>query len=182
MTKLNRIDKYLDRSDWTVKENSNMGYSLQGLNLRITESETSKYWLNEVYPADIKEAHESGDMHIHNLSGLCGYCTGWSLLDLLKEGFGGVRGKIESLPARHFKVALLQIVNFLYTISGESSGAVAFSNVDSLLAPFIREDNSSYEEVKQSLQEFLFNVNVPTRVGFQQPFTGITLDLTVLNI
>ena len=173
------IDRYLRKEDWRVKENSNMGYSLQGLNVYITEKCIADYWLNEVYPADISRAHRDGDIYIHDTAGLSGYCTGWDLTDLLMKGFRGVRGKIEANPARHFRVALLQIVNFMFTVAGEVSGAIAFSNVDTLLAPFIREDGLTYDELKQNLQEFLFNLNVPTRVGFQQPFTGITLDLTV---
>jgi len=179
MTKQNRIDTYLDRTDWTVKENSNMGYSLQGLNVYITEDEISKYWMDEVYPKDIKEAHESGDFHIHDLGTLGSYCVGWDLMDLLTKGFKGVRGKIESKPARHLRVAMLHIVNFMYTLQGETAGAQAFSNVDTLLAAFIRADNISYEDLKQNMQEFIFNLNVPTRVGAQAPFTNFTLDLVV---
>ena len=179
MTKLNRIDRYLSREGWEIRENSNMGYSLQGLNVSITENEISKYWLNEVYPKDIKEAHESGDFHIHDLGTLGSYCVGWDLMDLLTKGFKGVRGKIESLPAKHLRVAMLQIVNFMYTLQGETAGAQAFSNVDTFLAAFIRSDNVSYEDLKQNVQEFIFNLNVPTRVGAQAPFTNFTLDLVV---
>jgi len=173
------IDAYLSKADWQVNENSNMSYSLQGLNNYISSEISKIYWLNKIYPNDIKEAHASGDFHIHDLGLLSVYCVGWDLYDLLTSGFQGATGKIESKPAKHFRSALGQIVNFFYTLQGESAGAQAFSNVDTLLAPFIRYDNLTYDEVKQALQEFLFNVNVPTRVGFQTPFTNITLDLTV---
>lgn len=173
------MDGYLDKSDWQVNENSNMGYSLQGLN-NFLSSEVSKiYWLNKIYPEDIREAHQSGDFHIHDLGLLSVYCVGWDLYDLLLNGFQGAIGKIESKPAKHFRSVLGQVVNFFYTLQGEAAGAQAFSNFDTLLAPFIRYDNLSYPEVKQAMQEFLFNVNIPTRVGFQTPFTNVTLDLTV---
>jgi ribonucleoside-triphosphate reductase len=173
------IDAYLSKADWQVNENSNMSYSLQGLNNYISSEISKIYWLNKIYPNDIKESHAGGDFHIHDLGLLSVYCVGWDLYDLLTSGFQGATGKIESKPAKHFRSVLGQIVNFFYTLQGESAGAQAFSNVDTLLAPFIRYDNLSYKEVKQALQEFLFNVNVPTRVGFQTPFTNITLDLTV---
>ncbi|MFW5628873.1 MAG: ribonucleoside triphosphate reductase [Candidatus Cloacimonadaceae bacterium] len=171
------IDQYLDRLDWQVNENSNMAYSLQGLNNYIASEVSKTYWLNKVYPPEIREAHQSGAMHIHDLGQLSVYCVGWDLMDLLQTGFKGAEGKVESSPARHFRSALGQIVNFFYTLQGEAAGAQAFSSFDTLLAPFIRHDNLSYTEVKQALQEFVFNVNVPTRVGFQTPFTNITLDL-----
>jgi ribonucleoside-triphosphate reductase len=136
-----------------------------------------KYWLNKIYPKEIREANESGDFHLHNLDTLGPYCVGWDLYDLLIKGFGGVNGKVESKPPKHFRAALGQIVNFLYTLQGEAAGAVSFSNFDTLLAPFIRYDNLNYQQVKQALQEFLFNMAVPTRVGFQTPFSNITLDL-----
>ncbi len=161
------VDEYVERSDWRVAENSNMTYSLQGLNFYLASSVVARYWLNKIYPPEIKKAHESGDFHIHDLGILGVYCVGWDLEDLLRVGFGGVRGKIESKPAKHFRVALGQIVNFFYTLQGEAAGAQAFSNFDTLLAPFIRYDGLGYREVKQAIQEFLFNVNVPTRVGFQ---------------
>ena len=173
------VDDYLDEMDWRVKENSNMTYSLQGLNVHITQKVVSNYWLNSIYPMEIREGHIAGDFHIHDIGTLGPYCVGWDLQDLLLEGFKGVRGKVESAPARHFDVALMQVVNFLYTLQGEAAGAQAFSNFDTLLAPFIRYDTLSYKEVKQCLQKFLFNMNIPTRVGFQTPFTNITLDLTV---
>jgi ribonucleoside-triphosphate reductase (formate) len=173
------VDRYLDSMDWQVKENSNMAFSLQGLNNYIASEVSKTYWLDKIYPKEIKAAHLSGDFHIHDLNLLSVYCVGWDLYDLLLRGFGGVGGKIQSKPAKHFRSALGQIVNFFYTLQGEAAGAQAFSNVDTLLAPYIWYDHLSYEEVKQALQEFIFNVNVPTRVGFQTPFTNITLDLTV---
>jgi len=173
------MDGYLDKSDWQVNENSNMGYSLQGLNNYISSEVSKIYWLNKIYPQNIREAHQSGDFHIHDLGLLSVYCVGWDLYDLLINGFQGATGKIESKPAKHFRSALGQVVNFFYTLQGEAAGAQAFSNFDTLLAPFIRYDNLSYTEVKQAMQEFLFNVNIPTRVGFQTPFTNVTLDLTV---
>jgi ribonucleoside-triphosphate reductase len=176
---LNLIEEYLDQSDWRVNENSNMSYSLQGLNNHIASDITSRYWLERIYPPEIRDSHMKGEFHIHDLGLLSAYCVGWDLRDLLVKGFGGVAGKIESRPARHFRSALGQIVNFFYTLQGESAGAQAFSNFDTYLAPFIRYDNLSYEDVKQSLQEFIFNMNIPTRVGFQTPFTNVTLDLNV---
>jgi anaerobic ribonucleoside-triphosphate reductase len=173
------VDDYLNEMDWRVKENSNMTFSLQGLNVHITQKVISNYWLNNIYPKEIRDAHSKGEFHIHDLGTLGPYCVGWDLLDLLLSGFQGVRGKVASKPARHFDVALMQVVNFLYTLQGEAAGAQAFSNFDTLLSPFIRFDNMDYAEVKQSLQKFLFNMNVPTRVGFQTPFTNVTLDLEV---
>lgn len=180
-SQISLIDKYLEKLDWQVKENSNMAYSLQGLNNYIASEVSKTYWLNKIYPKNIKEAHLSGDLHMHDLNLISVYCVGWDLVDLLTEGFTGVPGKVSSKPAKHFRSALGQIVNFFYTLQGEAAGAQAFSNFDTLLAPFIRHDNLKYEEVKQALQEFVFNVNVPTRVGFQTPFTNITMDLTVPN-
>jgi anaerobic ribonucleoside-triphosphate reductase len=173
------VEDYLNDRDWRVRENSNMTFSLQGLNTHVTERIIAQYWLNRIYPLQIREAHESGDVHIHDLGTLGAYCVGWDLPDLLTRGFCGVRGKIESHPARHFRVALLQVVNFLYTLQGESAGAQAFSGLDTYLAPFIRADGLSYEEVKQNVQEFVYNMNIPTRVGFQTPFTNVTLDVKV---
>ena len=171
------IDQYLDRLDWQVNENSNMAYSLQGLNNYIASEVSKTYWLNKIYPPEIREAHLSGDLHIHDLGQLSVYCVGWDLMDLLLTGFCGAEGKVESSPAKHFRSALGQIVNFFYTLQGEAAGAQAFSSFDTLLAPFIFYDGLNYKEVKQALQEFIFNINVPTRVGFQTPFTNITLDL-----
>ena len=175
---LGLIDNYLEKLDWQVKENSNMGYSLQGLNNYIFSEVSKTYWLNKIYPREIREAYENGDMHLHDLGTLSIYCVGWDLMDLLTEGFRGVADKIESAPPKHFRAALGQVVNFMYTLQGEAAGAIAFSNFDTLLAPFIRYDGLRKEEVKQCLQEFIFNMNVPTRVGFQTPFSNITLDLT----
>ncbi len=173
------VDQYLKKIDWKINENSNMDYSLQGLNNYISSEVSKVYWLNEIYPPEIRTAHAEGDFHIHDLSILSVYCVGWDLFDLLMEGFKGVSGKVESKPAKHLRSALGQIVNFFYTLQGEAAGAQAFSNFDTLLCPFIRYDGLSYKEVKQALQEFIFNINVPTRVGFQTPFTNVTMDVTV---
>jgi len=172
------IGSYLDLRDWRVNENSNMSYSLQGLNNHIAASVTARYWLHKVYPAEVREAHESGDLHLHDLQLLSIYCCGWDLRDLLLRGFRGADGKIESAPPRHLRTALGQIVNFFYTLQGEAAGAQAFANFDTYLAPFVRADGLEYSEVKQAMQEFIFNMNVPTRVGFQTPFTNLTMDLT----
>jgi ribonucleoside-triphosphate reductase len=174
---VDRLDQYIEKLDWEVQENANMAFSLQGLNHYGVTYIIKKYWLNKIYPKEIREAYESGDFHIHNLDTLGPYCMGWDLYDLLIKGFGGVPGKIESKPPKHFNTALMQCVNFLYTLQGECAGAVSFSNFDTLLAPFIRYDNLNYQQVKQALQEFLFNMAIPTRVGFQTPFSNITLDL-----
>jgi len=174
---VDRVDQYLEKLDWEVQENANMAFSLQGLNHYGVSYIVKKYWLNKVYPKEIREANQSGDFHLHNLDTLSCYCMGWDLYDLLLKGFCGVPGKVEAKPAKHFRAVLGQMVNFLYTLQGECAGAVAFSNCDTLLAPFIRYDNLNYQQVKQALQEFLFNMAVPTRVGFQCPFTNITLDL-----
>jgi len=176
------IDQYLDKLDWQVNENSNMAYSLQGLNNYISSEVSKTYWLNKIYPPEVRQAHANGDMHIHDLGQLSVYCVGWDLMDVLMTGFCGVAGKVESSSAKHFRSALGQIVNFFYTLQGEAAGAQAFSSFDTLLAPFIRHDDLSYKEVKQALQEFIFNLNVPTRVGFQTPFTNITMDLLVPKI
>ena len=174
---LDLIDSYLGKLDWRVRENSNMAYSLQGLNNYISSEVSKIYWLNKIYPAEVREAHENGALHIHDLNLLSVYCVGWDLQDLLRTGFRGCAGKAESLPAKHFRTALGQIVNFFYTLQGDAAGAQAFSNFDTLLAPFIRYDKLTPAEVRQALQEFVFNVNVPTRVGFQTPFTNLTMDL-----
>lgn len=171
------IDRYLERLDWKVRENSNMAYSLQGLNNYISSEVSKTYWLNKIYTLDIREAHATGDLHIHDLGLLSVYCVGWDLQDVLRCGFCGAPGKAESAPAKHFRTALGQVVNFFYTLQGEAAGAQAFSNFDTLLAPFIRHDKLGYKEVKQALQEFVFNLNVATRVGFQTPFTNLTMDL-----
>jgi len=173
------VEDYLEKLDWKVKENSNMCYSLQGLNNYISSDVTSEYWLSRIYPPEVRRAHKNGDIHIHDLSLLSVYCVGWDLKDLLIEGFKGVAGKVESKPPKHFRTALGQMVNFFYTLQGEAAGAQAISNFDTLLAPFVRHDGLDYEEVKQAIQEFVFNINIPTRVGFQTPFTNITMDLDV---
>jgi len=172
-----RIDQYLERLDWKVNENANMAYSLQGLNNYISSAVSEVYWLDKVYSPEIRKAHEEGTIHLHDLNQLSVYCVGWDLHDLLEQGFRGVAGKVESKPPKHFRTALGQVVNFFYTLQGEAAGAQAFSNFDTLLAPYIHYDKLNYKEVKQAVQEFIFNVNVPTRVGFQTPFTNVTLDL-----
>ena len=173
------VNHYIEKLDWKIRENSNMSYSLQGLNNYISSEVTSEYWLNSIYPPEIRVAHAEGDVHVHDLNLLSVYCVGWDLMDLLRQGFKGVEGKVESSPPRHLRSALGQVVNFFYTLQGEADGAQAISNFDTLLAPFVRFDRLEYKEVKQALQEFIFNINIPTRVGFQTPFTNITMDLTV---
>jgi len=172
------VDQYLGKLDWQVKENSNMAYSLQGLNNYVASEISKVYWLNKIYPESIRSAHINGEFHLHDLSILSVYCVGWDLFDLLLQGFTGVPGKIECAPPKHFRSALGQVINFFYTLQGESAGAQAFSNFDTLLSPFIRYDKLTHKEVKQCLQSFLFNMNVSTRVGFQTPFTNVTLDLS----
>ena len=172
------VDKYIQEIDWKVKENANMAYSLQGLNNYIASIVSSKYWMNRVYAKEIREAHESGDFHIHDLQLIAAYCCGWDLQDLLRRGFTGVPGKVACKPAKHLGSVLGQMVNFIYTLQGEVAGAQAFSNFDTLLAPFVRHDKLTYAQVKQEIQSFVFNMNVSTRVGFQTPFSNITLDIT----
>ena len=171
------IEKYLEKESWLVKENANMTYSLQGLNNHVASIISSNFWLNKLYSRDVRKAHAYGDMHIHDLALLSAYCTGWDLKEFLMRGFGGVEGKVSSTPPKHFGTALGQLVNFFYTLQGEVAGAVAVANFDTYLAPFIRFDKLNYEQVKQHMQEFIYNMNVPTRVGFQTPFTNVTLDL-----
>ncbi|MDP2944130.1 MAG: anaerobic ribonucleoside-triphosphate reductase, partial [bacterium] len=161
------LEDYLGRADWRLKENSNMSFSVQGLNNYIASSISARYWLNKMYPENIRQAHINGDIHLHDLGLLAPYCCGWDLKDLLTRGFRGVSEKVQSNAPRHFRSALGQIINFFYTLQGEAAGAQAFANFDTYLAPFIRYDNLSFKEVKQGLQEFMFNINVPTRVGFQ---------------
>ncbi len=173
------IDDYINNNDWRIKESANSTYSLQGMNQHVSTIISSQYWLNKIYPSEIANAHKQGKLHIHDLGYVSVYCVGWDLQELITVGFRGVPGKVESKPAKHFRTLLGQIVNFFYTMQGEAAGAQAFSNFDTYLAPFIRLDNLSYHEVKQALQEFMFNMNIPTRVGFQTPFTNITLDLVV---
>ena len=177
--RLEVMDTYLDQGAWQVRENANMAWSLQGLNHFVASEVTKTYWLRKIYPAAVRQAHEEGDLHIHDLGLLSVYCVGWDLADLLEQGFTGAAGKATSGPAKHFRAALGQIVNFFYTLQGEAAGAQAFASLDTYLAPFIRADGLDEGEVEQALQEFVFNLNVPTRVGFQTPFTNITLDLEV---
>ncbi|KNF08171.1 ribonucleoside-triphosphate reductase class III catalytic subunit [Gottschalkia purinilytica] len=172
------IDEYVSLDDWRVNENANMGFSLQGLNNHIVESITKKYWLNKIYRKELRDAHIKGDLHIHDLGLLAPYCCGWDLEALLNNGFKGASGKIESNPPKHLQSFLGQIVNWLYTLQGEAAGAQAVSSLDTYAAPFIYYDKLSYEEVKKIVQGFVFNLNIPTRVGFQTPFTNITLDIT----
>ncbi|NOX67137.1 MAG: ribonucleoside triphosphate reductase [Chlorobi bacterium] len=173
------IDNYITNNDWRIKESASSTYSLQGMNQHVSTIISSQYWLNKIYPSKIGNAHKQGRLHIHDLGYVSVYCVGWDLQELIMVGFKGVPGKIESNPAKHFRTLLGQIVNFFYTMQGEAAGAQAFSNFDTYLAPFIRKDNLTYKEVKQALQEFMFNMNIPTRVGFQTPFTNITMDLVV---
>jgi len=161
------MESYLKQLDWKVRENSNMDYSLQGLNNYVSSTVSANYWLNKVYSPDIRDAHVSGDFHIHDLQLLAPYCCGWDFKDILLRGFGGVRGKVESKAPKHFGTALSQLVNFFYTLQGEAAGAQAVSSLDTYIAPFVRYDNLNYEQVKQQVQMFLYNINVPTRVGFQ---------------
>jgi len=173
------IDEYLERSDWRVHANANQGYSLGGMILNISGKITASYWLNRVYPEGVRRAHVEGDFHIHDLDLFAGYCAGWSLRQLLEEGFNGVPGRVESGPAKHFETALGQMVNFLGTLQNEWAGAQAFSSFDTLLAPYVKNDGLSYQQVRQAVQQFVFNLNVPSRWGMQTPFTNITLDWTV---
>lgn len=171
------VDEYISLDDWKVNENANMGFSLQGLNNHIVDAITKKYWLNKIYDKDLREAHVNGDIHIHDLGLLAPYCCGWDLEGLLMDGFRGAVGKIESSPARHFGSLLGQIVNWLYTLQGEAAGAQAVSSLDTYVAPFIAYDGLDYDGVKRHVRSFVYNLNIPTRVGFQTPFTNITLDI-----
>jgi ribonucleoside-triphosphate reductase len=170
---------YLSEADWNVRENANMQKSVNGLNNYIRETFTKKYWLYNVYPEEIRKAHEDGDFHLHDLGFFGPYCAGWDLRQLLTEGFGGVEGKVESKPAKHLRSFLGQIVNSTFTTQGETAGAQAWSSIDTYCAPFIRYDNMTFMQVKQCIQEFVFNINVPTRVGFQCPFSNLTFDIKV---
>lgn len=170
------INEYLDRLDWRVNANANQGYSLGGMILNISGKMVANFWLNKVYPPSISEAHRNGDFHIHDLDMLSGYCAGWSLRTLLNEGFNGVPGKAEAYPPKHLSSALGQMVNFLGTLQNEWAGAQAFSSFDTYLAPFVKVDSLEYDEVKQNLQEFIYNLNVPSRWGTQTPFTNLTFD------
>ena len=171
------FDKYLDGDDFTVKNNANMQKSVAGLNNAVREAVTQTYCLTKVYPSAIADAHTKGDFHIHDLGFFGPYCVGWDLKQLLILGFTGVPGKISAAPARHFRTALAQVVNATFTLQGEAAGAQAWSSFDTFLAPFIRADHLDRAAVKQALQEFIYNMNVPTRVGFQCPFSNITLDI-----
>lgn len=171
------IGNYINGVDWRIKENSNMAFSLQGLNNHVASAISKHYWLNKFYSKGIRDAHQRGDLHIHDLQLLAPYCVGWDFQDLLIKGFTGVPGKVASKPAKHLRTALGQLANFFYTLQGESAGANAISNFDTLLAPFVWAGKLDYPAVRQAMQEFIFNMNVPTRVGFQTPFTNITFDL-----
>ena len=173
------FDSYLGQTTWQTKENANTRRSVNGMNNFIRERFTEQYWLNEIYPASIRSAHESGALHVHDLGFFGPYCCGWDLRQLLTCGFGGVEGKVSSKPAKHLRSFLGQIVNATFTFQGECAGAQAWSSFDTYAAPFIRYDGLSYDEVKQAIQEFIFNLNVPTRVGFQCPFSNLTFDLVV---
>ena len=171
------FDNYLNEKDWRINENANQQRSVNGLNNYVREHFTQYYWLKRIYPTEVSQAHESGDAHIHDLGFLGPYCAGWDLRQLLTDGFGGVSGKVESRPAKHLRSFLGQIVNSTFTTQGECAGAQAWSSIDTYCAPFIRHDNLSFDQVKQCLQEFIFNLNVPTRVGFQCPFSNLTFDI-----
>ena len=170
------VNSYVKVEDWRVKENSTVTYSVGGLILSNSGAVTANYWLSEIYDEEIAEAHRNADIHIHDLSMLTGYCAGWSLKQLIKEGLGGITGKITSAPARHLSVLCNQMVNFLGIMQNEWAGAQAFSSFDTYLAPFVRNDGLSYDDVKQHMQEFIYNLNVPSRWGTQTPFTNLTFD------
>lgn len=170
------INEYLEKLDWRINENANQGYSNGGLILNVSGKVTANYWLSHVYPAAVGEAHRNGDIHIHDLSMLAAYCAGWSLKNLLHEGFNGVAGKAEAGPAKHLSAAVGQMVNFMGTLQNEWAGAQAFSSVDTYLAPYIRKDGLTYKQVYQCMQELIYNLNVPSRWGSQTPFTNFTFD------
>lgn len=172
------INEYLTRNDWRVNANANQGYSLGGLILNTAGKVIANYWLNHVYPPEIGVAHREADLHVHDLDMLSGYCAGWSLRTLLQEGLNGVPGKVEAAPPKHMSSAVGQIVNFLGTLQNEWAGAQAFSSFDTYMAPFVRKDQMRYEEVKQCIQELIYNLNVPSRWGTQTPFTNLTFDWT----
>ncbi|CAB3929100.1 ribonucleoside triphosphate reductase [Achromobacter insolitus] len=172
------MEEYLDQRDWRVNANANQGYSLGGLILNVAGKVTANYWLSNVFAPEAGRAHREGDIHIHDLDMLSGYCAGWSLRQLLTEGFNGIPGKVEATPPRHMSAAIGQIVNFLGTLQNEWAGAQAFSSFDTYMAPFIRRDAMTYAEVKQSMQELIYNLNVPSRWGTQTPFTNLTFDWT----
>lgn len=170
------MNEYLSREDWRVRANANQGYSLGGLILNVSGKVTANYWLDEVYSPEIGTAHREGDLHIHDLDMLAGYCAGWSLRTLLNEGFNGISGRVEAGPPKHLSSALGQMVNFLGTLQNEWAGAQAFSSFDTYLAPFVRKDNLGFAEIRQAIQEFIYNLNVPSRWGTQTPFTNLTFD------
>ncbi|MBL6999347.1 MAG: ribonucleoside triphosphate reductase, partial [Gammaproteobacteria bacterium] len=170
------VNEYLDKSDWRVNANANQGYSLGGLILNTSGKMIANYWLSHVYPPEIGEAHREGDVHIHDLDMLAGYCAGWSLRTLLNEGLNGIPGRVEAGPPKHMSSAVGQIVNFLGTLQNEWAGAQAFSSFDTYMAPYIRKDNLSFEQVRQQIQELIYNLNVPSRWGTQTPFTNLTFD------
>ncbi|HEY5548053.1 MAG TPA: ribonucleoside triphosphate reductase [Coriobacteriia bacterium] len=172
------MNEYLNRADWRINANANQGYSLGGLILNVSGKVVANYWLSHVYPREVGQAHRDGDIHIHDLDMLAGYCAGWSLRTLLTEGLNGVPDKVESAPPKHFSSAVGQIVNFLGTLQNEWAGAQAFSSFDTYMAPFIRKDSLSYKQVRQSIQELVYNLNVPSRWGSQTPFTNLTFDWT----
>ena len=172
------MNEYLEQQDWRVNANANQGYSLGGLILNVSGKVVANYWLNHVYPPEVGQAHRDGDIHVHDLDMLAGYCAGWSLRTLLTEGLNGVPGKVEAGPPKHMSSAVGQIVNFLGTLQNEWAGAQAFSSFDTYMAPFIRKDNLPYDEVRQCIQELIYNLNVPSRWGTQTPFTNLTFDWT----
>lgn len=174
---INMFSEYLNDRDWQINENANSQKSINGLNNYVREAFTKNYWLHEIYTEDIRQSHLSGDLHLHDLGFFGPYCAGWDLRQILMNGFGGVPGKIESNPPRHLRSFLGQIVNSTFTTQGETAGAQAWSSIDTYCAPFIRYDKMDYKTVKQALQEFIFNLNVPTRVGFQCPFSNLTFDI-----
>lgn len=176
---IDMFSDYLGDKDWHIQENANTNKSVNGLNNYIREVFTKKYWLHEIYPDEVRQAHESGECHIHDLGFFGPYCAGWDLRQLLTDGFGGVYGKVESKPAKHLRSFLGQVVNSTFTTQGETAGAQAWSSIDTYCAPFIRQDHMTYPQVRQCIQEFIFNINVPTRVGFQCPFSNLTFDITV---
>lgn len=170
------VEEYISRKDWRVNANANQDYSIGGLILNVAGKVMANYWLHEIYPKEVSEAHIQGDYHIHDLDMLSGYCAGWSLKTLIREGYNGVVGKVESGPPKHLSSAVGQVVNFLGTLQNEWAGAQAFSSFDTYMAPFIRKDNLKYEDVRQCIQEMIFNLNVPSRWGSQTPFTNLTFD------
>ena len=176
---IDMFGNYLGDKDWKIQENANTQKSVNGLNNYIREIFTQNYWLHEIYPTEVREAHQSGDCHIHDMGFFGAYCAGWDLKQLLLDGFGGVPGKVESKPAKHLRSFLGQVVNSTFTTQGETAGAQAWSSFDTYCAPFIRYDDLNYDQIKQCLQEFVFNINVPTRVGFQCPFSNLTFDIKV---